>query len=602
MRPLRRTPSRLLLAAALLFACHPSPDASKSPTESGETGASTPTADPWAAPAEPALATITAHLSFLADDAQEGRPPGTEADTRVQEHVIAAMEAAGLEPAFAGSFRQPLEVTDGVRLREGRASALTLAKGGAVDHILVPFGHDTGDAPIEAPLVYVGQGIADPSAEGDYAKIGKKLDGAIAVILATSPDDPHMSPSLKRPQSRVIAARDRGAVAAILVDPELEVPYPNHGAFSDLQIPVIAVGKSAAPAILAALGARGDKLPKPGARGRSKASIATPIEPVRLATANIGGILRGNGSTGKRLVVGAHMDHLGHGTSSSLAPGVDAIHNGADDNASGVATLLALAESLATIPAAARPYDVVFYAFAAEEMGLLGSKHLVDALPEAERATMAAMINFDMVGRLRDDTVIVAGTGTSTPWKALLERSRGALTVKASDDGYGASDQTSFYEAGIPVLHFFTGPHEDYHKPSDDLDKINLEGAAAIGAVAQRVIAALMQETPELDYIKIERKAASRGGFRVSLGTIPDYAAQVDGVKLTGVRPGGAAEKAGLTADDVIVELAGREIHNLDDYMAAFGALAPEVEIDVVVLRKNERVELKLTPAQPSRR
>ncbi|MCA9657123.1 MAG: M20/M25/M40 family metallo-hydrolase [Myxococcales bacterium] len=602
MRPLRRTPSRLLLAAALLFACRPSPDATETPTKTAENGAQAPAVDPWAAPAEPALATIQAHLAFLADDAQEGRPPGTEADVRVQEHVIAAMEAAGLEPAFGGSFRQPLEVIDGVRLRGGKASALTLAKGGAVDHRLVPFGHDTADAPVEARLVYVGQGIADPSTEGDYKTIGKKVDGAIAVILATSPDDPHMRPSLKRPQSRVIAARDRGAVAAILVDPELEVPYPNHGAYSDLQIPVISVGKSAAQAIFAELGARGDKLPKLGARSRGAASIATPIEPIRLATANIGGILRGDGSTGKRIVVGAHMDHLGHGTSSSLAPGVDAIHNGADDNASGVATLLALAESLATLPASARPYDVVFYAFAAEEMGLLGSKHLVDALADDEREVMAAMLNFDMVGRLRDDTVIVAGTGTSTPWKDLLERSRGALTIKASDDGYGASDQTSFYEAGVPVLHFFTGPHDDYHKPSDDLDKINLEGAAAIGAVAQRVIAGIMQDRPELDYIKVERKASSRGGFRVSLGTIPDYAAQVDGVKLTGVRPGGPAEKAGLKADDVIVALGGREIHNLDDYMAAFGSLKPDVEIDVVVMRKNERVELKMTPAQPSRR
>ncbi len=602
MRP--RSPSLPLLAAlALGLACHPSANDPQSPEQTSADSAAPAIADAWENVAPPSAATIEAHLGFLAADAQEGRPPGTEADLRVQSHIQGAMETFGLEPAFGDSFLQPLEVVDGVRLRGESISHLKLGNAGeGVAHNLVPFGHDTGDAPARAKLLFVGQGIPGDKDDGDYEGLGDRIKGSIVVALATTPDDPHLPPSLSRPQSRVIAARDRGALAVLLVDPELEVSYPNHGAYSDLQIPVVSVGKSAAPEIFAALQARGGKVPKVGARSRKAAELSTPIEPITLKTANVGGLLRGDGSTGKRLVLGAHMDHLGHGTSSSLAPGVDAIHNGADDNASGVATVLALAESLASVPAEARPYDLVFYAFAAEEMGLLGSKHLVEQLSDAERGDLAAMINFDMVGRLRDNSVIVSGTGTSEPWPDILERSRGDLIVKASEDGYGASDQTSFYEAGVPVLHFFTGAHDDYHKPTDDIDRINVPGTAQIGGVALGVIRLLMQEKPALETIKVARKAPTRGGFRVSLGTIPDYAAQVDGVKLTGVRPEGPAEKAGIQAGDVIIKLADREVHNLDDYMAAFGVLKPDVEIKVVVMRGSDRVELDMTPSAPRRR
>ncbi len=598
---LRRLSSLPLIAAlGLGLACHLS--VSTSPDHRPSADAAPVASNPWDTLPDPSATSLRSHLEFLAADAQEGRSPGTAADLRVQAHIQGAMESYGLTPAFGDSFLQPLEVVDGVRLRDGAQSLLTLAKGAdSVPHQLVPFGHDSGDTPVTAKLVYVGQGIAGASGDGDYSGLGKRLTGQIAVILATNPSDPHMPQSLKRPQSRVIAARDRGAVAVILVDPELEVSYPNHGAFSDLRIPVVSVGKSAAPQVFKALGSRSGTPPKLGAKSRRAADIVTPIEPIRLGTANVGGMLRGDGSSGKRLVIGAHMDHLGHGTSSSLAPGVDAIHNGADDNASGVATMLAIAEALAMIPAEARPYDVVFYAFAAEEMGLLGSKYLVEHLSTDERSSIAAMINFDMVGRLHDNSLIVSGTGTSTPWPDLLDRSRGSLTIEASEGGYGSSDQASFTEAGLPVLHFFTGPHSDYHRPSDDIDRVNIQGAVQVGGIALRLVRLVMEENPTFDVIKVARKTPSRRSFRVSLGTIPDYGAQVEGVKLSGVRPGGPAERAGLQAGDVITKLGGREVRNLDDYMAAFGALEPEVEIIVIVRRKDNLIELPMTPSAPSR-
>jgi aminopeptidase YwaD len=208
-----------------------------------------------------------------------------------------------------------------------------------------------------------------------------------------------------------------------------------------------------------------------------------------------------------------------------------------------------------------------------------------------------------MVGRLQDNRVVVAGVGTSGDWPTLLERAAaGALEVRPSEDGFGASDQTSFYSAGIPVLHFFSGTHADYHKPSDDLDKINVPGAAAIGDLSLRLIGLVMRERPALGYVKVAAVAPARGGFRVSLGTVPDYAAKVDGVALADVRSGGPAEAAGLRKGDVIQKLGAREIHNFDDYMACFAELQPGVPVPVRVLRDGQPLEVQLTPAAPTRR
>jgi Zn-dependent M28 family amino/carboxypeptidase len=314
----------------------------------------------------------------------------------------------------------------------------------------------------------------------------------------------------------------------------------------------------------------------------------------------MGAVLPGSGP--RRIVVGAHMDHLGLGTTSSLAPGQQAVHNGADDNASGVATMLVLAAALAQVPREARPYSVEFLAFGAEEMGLLGSRHFVETLSPDARAALLAMVNFDMVGRLQNNSLVVAGVGTSTAWPRLLDQAAGALQLRPSEDGFGASDQASFYAAGLPVLHFFSGTHTDYHKPSDDLDKINYEGAAAIGDVSLRLIAGLMREQPALDYVKVATPTAARGGFRVSLGTVPDYAAKVDGVQLADVRTGGPAAAAGLQAGDIITRLGTRDIHNFDDYMASFGELKPGVAIPVKIQRGGEAKELTLTPAAPQQR
>lgn len=602
--PLMRSPSALALLL-LALGCKPAAD-----TVTPEPAPPVAAAPQPAAPAPVVLDAdaerVRSHVEFLADDAQLGRPPGTDADRRVQDYVEAQMKLAGLRPAFGDGYRQPFDVTDGVR-PTGEPS-LTVG-GKPVSHGLVPFTGSTA-APVAARLVFVGYGIApEGKGSGNYKGLEGKVRGSIVVALGGSPpDDPHLTPAVTRPQSKLIAARDHGAVGFILWEPTAEVPYPNHGEANDLGLPAVWVGKAGSEALGKVLGAKpsggnpiGAKAPKVGRVGKGKASLHTPIESIVLATANVSGVLPGpEGSP--VLVVGAHMDHLGEGTSSSLAPGVKAVHNGADDNASGVGVVLEVARVLGALPAAERPYTVHFVAFGAEEMGLLGSKHYVEHLDPALRQRMVAMLNFDMVGRLGDEQdLVVAGMGTSSVWPDLVETSRGTQEIRASEDGYGASDQTSFYEAGLPVLHFFTGTHSDYHKPSDDVDKINFAGAAIVAGIALRVVHGLSTQGVRPDYIKVARKTSTRGGFRVSLGTIPDYGAKVDGVRLTGVREGGAAAKAGLRKGDVIQKIGEREVHNLDDYMATFAVLEPGTAVDVVLLRDGAVVTVSLVPDAPQR-
>lgn len=603
----------MAVAALLVAACRPAQGDPVEPAPA--TTVSTPSvvaeekSETPAAP--PALAmtsdAVRPHIEFLAADAQKGRAPGTDGDVATQDYVAGAMKGVGLEPAFVDGFRQAFIVTDGV---QANADATLTLGGKAVPHGLVPFSGRSGEA-VSGKLVFVGHGIApEGKGSGDYEGLDSKVKGKIVVALAgANGNDPHQSPAASRAPQKLINARDHGAVGFLLWEPDMTTPYPNHGAANDLQVPALWVGKDATPRLFKALGGRGEATPaaietlKKGRAARGKLSMRVPIEPVVRRTANVAGLLRGSGDSSRMLVVGAHMDHLGMGSTTSLSPGEQAVHNGADDNASGVAVMLEAARGLAGLDTDSRPFDVLFIAFGAEEMGLLGSKHYVESLGEGEaEARIVAMINFDMVGRLGDDGVQVAGTGTAEVWPKVVEGARGELTVKTMEDGYGPSDHGSFYEAGVPVLHFFTGSHSDYHKPTDDIEKINFEGAARIGTMALDILGTLERERLEPQYVKVARKQSARGGFRVSLGTIPDYGGGVDGVLLSGVREGGAAAKAGLTKGDIIQKLGDREIHNLDDFMASFAVLEPDVEIDVVVQRDGKQVSLKLTPAKPRSR
>ena len=304
-------------------------------------------------------------------------------------------------------------------------------------------------------------------------------------------------------------------------------------------------------------------------------------------------------------MLGAHYDHLGRGETGGFGiKGEEGmIHNGADDNASGVSTLLELAAHLAE-RRQAHPQEfqrgVIFSFWSGEELGLIGSARYA-AKPTVDLKQVVAYLNFDMVGRLRENKLTLQGIGSSSVWKKLIERRNvlAGFDLTLQEDPYLPTDTTSFYPKGIPVLALFTGSHEEYHRPADDPDTLNYEGIERIARFAGNIVRDLSKGGERPDYVKVEKsdQGGSRDAIRVYLGTIPDYASEdVKGVLLSGVRGGGPADKAGLKAGDIIVHFAGKKITNIYDYTYALDAVKIGKPVDVVVLRKGKRVKLSVTP------
>ncbi len=307
------------------------------------------------------------------------------------------------------------------------------------------------------------------------------------------------------------------------------------------------------------------------------------------------------------VVVGAHYDHLGHGgVPGSLAPGEKAIHNGADDNASGVAAMLWVAEQVAAGPRPAR--SVAFIAFTGEESGLLGSAYYT-ANPTSGTDPVVAMINLDMVGRLGDGPLIVYGVGTAEEWMALLEPAadRAGVEVATRTEGYGPSDHTSFYLKDIPVLHFFTNTHADYHKPGDDWEKIDREGLARVARIVGDVATAAANRRQALTLVRGAGEPPRQGssadaGYGAWLGSVPDFTPVERGVKLSGVTPGSPGATAGILAGDVVVGIGTHEVADLQAMTDALRAYKPGEIVDVQVLRGAERLTLRVTLGDRARR
>ena len=338
--------------------------------------------------------------------------------------------------------------------------------------------------------------------------------------------------------------------------------------------------------------------------------VARPLaahneSPRSLPTQNVVALLPGTDPRlrGQVVIVGAHFDHLGRSTEGALDPDrKNAIRRGADDNASGTAAVLELARLFAAAPP---KRSLLFVTFSGEELGLLGSEYFVTHSP-VPLDSAVAMVNFDMVGRLRDDKLIVYGVATATELPALVDSanlaanaprpgspSNGPLRVTALGDGFGPSDHSSFYARGIPVLHFFTDLHEDYHSAGDVPSKINAGGEAHVVDVAERVIRAIADRPARLTFVRSAAPppvAGSRQGSDVYLGSIPDMSnSGGQGLRLTGVRAGSPAEQAGLAAGDVIVEFAGRTVKDLYDFSDALYSHQPGDSVSVTVLRNGDR-------------
>ncbi len=304
---------------------------------------------------------------------------------------------------------------------------------------------------------------------------------------------------------------------------------------------------------------------------------------------NVVALLQGTGDSEELIIIGAHYDHLGMGEFGSLSSGDPRIHNGADDNASGTAGLLELAEYFAND----RPEtDLLFLAFSGEEMGLLGSQHFVDD-PTVKLDSALAMINMDMIGRMNNERLMIFGVATTEEWETILtEANTDSLDLDLVPDGTGASDHTSFYYKNIPVLHYFTDTHADYHRPSDDTEWINAEGQALLLQHVARVIEWLdALDKPDVEFN--EAPGQQRQSMQMSgptLGVLPDYGFDGEGFRITGVSGDGPAQKAGLQGGDIITSIGEMKVADIYEYMGALNVLKKGDTVAVTVLRDGEEM------------
>ncbi len=304
---------------------------------------------------------------------------------------------------------------------------------------------------------------------------------------------------------------------------------------------------------------------------------------------NVLGLIDNGGA--RTVIIGAHYDHLGMGGEGSLDRGEPAIHNGADDNASGVAVLLHLAQKIKAWPEAKDNYLIL--SFSGEEMGLLGSNYFAKN-PTLDLKQVPYMLNLDMVGRLRQDsTLSVSGTGTSPIWPQMLNSLNPGFKLVLSESGVGPSDHTSFYLQDIPVLHFFTGQHEDYHKPSDDAGRLNYAGMEQITGYLFDLVKG-MEKQEEVAFRKTKNESEEVPRFKVALGVVPDYLFDGKGMRIDGVSEGKPAQAAGLQKGDIVVQLGDSTITDMMSYMRALSAFEAGQKARVVVERDGKQHEAEI--------
>ena len=377
---------------------------------------------------------------------------------------------------------------------------------------------------------------------------------------------------------RLKLAKAKGAAAVLLINPEKtasDVPE-FFKAINSIDIPVLFVRNEAAA----------EKL----AKKSQKVSLAVSMKERYSTGYNLAGFV--NNNKARTVVLGAHYDHIGMGGENSLYKGAPAIHNGADDNGSGTTLLLEAIRYYGKRQDTNYNYVILF--FSAEESGLIGSKYFTEH-PTFPLETVEYMINFDMVGRLRDNRLQVSGTGTAEQWDEILDAPIHDLDIKKDPAGVGPSDHTSFYYKNLPVLHLFTGTHEDYHKPADDADKVNYKGMATLASMVY-TITARTSSYERLNFQKTtsaEQKTTPR--FSVTLGVVPDYLFGGPGLKIDGATEGRPAANAGMKAGDIVLKIGDFTIDDIYAYMGALGAFKKGDTTTIVYKRGDEEIEAEIT-------
>jgi len=556
-------------------------------------------------------------VKALTASSMEGRGDGTKGLTRAAHLLESRYKSLGLKPAGTNSYFQPFTVITGAKLKSH--NRITVAEGTQkrdlkLNQEFVPFSFSASGS-VTAPLVFAGYGAtAEEFGYDDYSGIDVK--DKIVVVLRYEPPgfaEKSGNTGLTRHAqliSKAINARNHGARAIVLLNGKLgdgeEDTLTRFGSVSGPENTGIVLvqlkndvgdnwfriaGKS-----VAEVQGQLNHSTKPQSfvfPDQLHVSINVDIETTRATVNNVLAYLPGK--TDEYVIIGAHYDHLGYGNYDSLAPSqIGQIHPGADDNASGTAGVLELARALAPMKGTLQR-GILFASFAGEELGLLGSAHWVQQ-PTLPLEKAVAMLNMDMIGRIKDDKVYVGGIGTGSTLKVAIEQAQAKSNFKIeySPGGYSASDHTSFVTKRIPVLFFFSGLHSDYHKPSDTWDKINSQGAARLVDVVGDTGLQLASAPDRPTFIAVvEDKplAGAGGGYGPYFGSIPDFGQVENGVKFSDVKPASPAAKAGLKAGDILVQFGDKPIKNLYDFTDALRRSKVGDVVEVTVMRDGKPVQ-----------
>jgi len=553
-------------------------------------------------------------VTFLASDSTEGRGIETKGIGLAANYIEQRLRAIGLQPAFGKPYRQQFPIKTGIALGKGNKLE------GVADGDWTPLGFSSPGT-FAGPIAFVGYGIdATPIGYNDFD--GIDLKGKVALMLRYEPQEKDDASKFdgRKPSRwsamryKVLQARERGAVAVIFATGPLQdegkdkvPPLVNDGPESPAGIPVLQVKTSVAQKWAGDLLAW-QKQVDADLHPRSKVLEAKThgvidVSPQFVNAENIAGIIPGRGALATEVVVlGAHYDHLGYGGQGSMKPNEHAIHHGADDNASGDAAVMAIAERLTKQLADVKNRRTIVVAlFSGEEVGLAGSSWFAGHSPLMPR--VMAMINLDMVGMMRDNRLIVFGSDSAPQWKEVVDDATqfAKINVTSSGDGYGPSDQTSFYAKQIPVLHLFTGAHERYHTPEDVADSLNYAGMEHVVDFGTSVMMHLAAGRATPQYARAASAPAMEGdsrGYGAYLGTVPDYSAMGEtsgGVLLADVRPGSPADKAGIRGKDRIISIGGTRIENLYDMSYALQDHKPGDTVDIIVTRDGAPKTLRAT-------
>jgi len=553
---------------------------------------------------------IKQSIYFLASDSLKGRKPGTDGDSLSAFYIRAKLKEYGTIPICEHGFQRFSVVTDIV---PGKNNELKINnKLQIINKDFIPSTFSSNNT-VDGELVFAGYGLnfeQDSTKWNDYSNVEVK-DKIVFIFEGMPENASENARKFSKSRTKVLTAKDKGAKAVIFIHKSSDIQKPFDISFdktiSDAGIPVLYITWQKAQEIFKENKLDIEKqvnLSNISKNFKTNVHIVTDVKKIMSPTHNIVAEIEGSDASLKNeyIVIGAHYDHLGMGgkDSGSRMPDTIAVHNGADDNASGVAGILELARMFSNAPVKPKR-SLLFVAFTGEEMGLLGSKQFVST-PPVSLKNIVTMFNFDMIGRakLEKPKLSIGGTGTATEFDSIIKLYEINLPfeVSKSPEGYGPSDHASFYKNNIPVLFFNSGLHEDYHTPFDDADKINFVQEVNILDFSYNIINNIANSNKKLTFKESESKEEkSSGGYKVTLGIIPDVVGSGDkGLAVEGVKKDGPAEKAGIKKGDTITAINGLQVTNIYDYMSRLNTLKAGQAVDVEVLRegKKEIIKVKL--------